>query len=110
MALQKARNLKNTTIELPNAYIRIDAFRFDKPDRAWVQLGVYENEAAATPQDITSPVDEEQVVGKTNPMPIETVEVSLSVENDLGGKASVSMGQLYAAIKTRDEWSDATDV
>lgn len=89
MALKKTVKLKNTTIDIPDAYCRVKALRFDHPSRVWVEVGVYEDETSTTVLD--------------------TVEYEMTVEG-FGGKEEINAANAYILLKGKDEWADAVDV
>lgn len=88
MALQKTRKLKKSSIDIPEAYCRIKALRFDHPSTVWVELGVYESEEGEL---------------------LDTEEYTYTVD-DFGGKEYINASTAYGKLKEKDEWKDAEDV
>ena len=89
MAIKKTVNLKKTTIQIPDAYARIKALRFDHPSRVWVELGIHENE------------ESEEVV--------DTREYNYTLK-DFGGKENISAANAYKLVMKEDEWKDGVMV
>ena len=89
MALRKDYQLPNTSIVITDAYCRVKALRFDHPDRAYIQVGVYE-------------------AGGDGAV-IDTIDYELTME-ELGSKDAIHLASCYAWLKTQVEWADATDI
>jgi len=93
MALKKTQYLRNVAVT--DAYCRLDAVRFDQPDRVWVCVGVYEDSDHAESGDA----------------PTTTIVKQYTVTEDFSGnKGYVTMTRIYNRVKAEDEFDGAEDV
>ena len=93
MALKKTQHIRNVAIT--DAYCRLDAVRFDQPDRVWVLIGVYEDADHAESGDRATT----------------TIEKKYTVTNDFSGnKGYVTMTRIYNRVKAEAEFVDAEDI
>ena len=88
MALQKTRKLKQSSIDIKDAYCRIRVLRFEHPSSVWVEVGVYESEEGVM---------------------LDSTTYQFSVD-DFGDKDSITAASSYALLKAKEEWADATEV
>lgn len=86
MALKKTRKLKNTSIDITDAYCRIKSLLFHHPAHLEVRIGIYKDDVE-----------------------LEHVDVNLTAD-DMGGTLKLDRKSVYTALKAMDDWSDATDV
>ena len=91
MALLKATNYRG--IDLPDAYHRIGALRFDAPSRVYVRVDTYASKSAA---EAGEPY-------------VSSADIGTDLDGCGATKATLNIKKAYAAVKAREEFTDATD-
>jgi len=92
MALKTTATI-GSSIEVKEAYKRIDALRFDHPIRVYVALNTYESE-------------EDAKKGGSPILPIENHEFTV---DQFGGKDQVSISKAYELVKETEQNEDVED-